>query len=176
DMEAPSLEAFFKDLGTREFEKQAVIVDIRSNQGGFVNAYALDALSRKPYLLFTSRNQPTSPAREVLGQRALEKPTVLMVNEETLSDGEDFTEGYEELHLGKVVGVPTAGWIIYTSAIPLIDGSAFRLPSTRVTTIDGRPMEMHPRPVDVRVQREIGSDQDAQLQAAVRTLLETLHE
>ncbi|HEY8312886.1 MAG TPA: S41 family peptidase [Candidatus Baltobacteraceae bacterium] len=174
DMEPASLAQFYKDLDTIEFSKQGVVIDIRSNEGGFVNAYALDVLSRRPYLLFTSRNSPTSPAREVLGQRALEKPTVLMVNEETLSDGEDFTQGYEAMHLGTVVGEPTAGWIIYTSAIQLIDGTIFRLPSTRVTTLSGQPMELHPRPVDIHVQRAIGTDRDAQLQTAVRTLLDAL--
>ena len=37
-----------------------------------------------------------------------------MVNQHSLSDAEDFTEGYRTLKLGKVVGEPTAGWIIYT--------------------------------------------------------------
>jgi len=36
-------------------------------------------------------------------------------------------------------------------------------------------MERHPRPVDVTVQRQVGSSEDAQLAAAVRTLLETTH-
>jgi hypothetical protein len=35
-------------------------------------------------------------------------------------------------------------------------------------------MELHSRPVDVTVQRQIGSDQDQQLTAAVSTLLERL--
>lgn len=171
DMEPAALAQFYMDLDAQAYTKEGVVIDIRSNQGGFVNAYALDVLSRRPYLLFTPRGAPTSPAREILGQHALEKPTVLIVNEETLSDGEDFTQGYETMHVGQVVGEPTAGWIIYTGAIRLIDGTIFRLPFTRVTTLRGQPMEMHPRPVDVRVQRQIGSSEDAQLKAAVETLL-----
>ena len=38
-----------------------------------------------------------------LGQRALLAPTVLVTNQNTLSDGEDFTEGYRELQLGQVI-------------------------------------------------------------------------
>ena len=68
----------------------------------------------------------------------------------------------------------TAGWIIVTSAVTPIDGTALRLPSTRVTTAAGAPMELHPRRVDVTVQRQIGSDQDQQLTAAVSTLLQRL--
>jgi len=174
DMSSASLDQFYKDLDAQQFAKRGVVIDIRSNNGGFVNAYALDVLSRQSYLLFTGRNQQAFSVREQLGQHALGKPTVLITNEETLSDGEDFTQGYRAMHLGKVVGEPTAGWIIFTSAIQLIDGTTFRMPAWKVSTASGAPMEMHPRPVDVRVQRQIGSSEDAQLSAAVSTLLRSL--
>ena len=108
------------------------------------------------------------------GQRALELPTVLVVNQNSLSDAEDFTEGYRALNLGKVVGVPTAGWIIYTGSATLIDGSALRTPSTKITGNDGIDMELHPRPVDVTVDNPVGvsySGKDPQLDAAVKELL-----
>ena len=38
---------------------------------------------------------------------------MLVTNQHSLSDAEDFTEGYRAMGLGKVVGEPTAGWIIY---------------------------------------------------------------
>lgn len=175
DMESESLANLYKDLNVVEYGKDGVVVDVRSNEGGFVNAYALDVFSRRPYLRMYPRGMPEVSARTELGQRALEKPTVLVVNEETLSDGEDFTQGYRALHLGKVVGVPTAGWIIYTSAIQLVDGSTFRLPFERVETLSGQNMERHPRPVDVYATRPVGSKTDPQLEAAVRTLMEQLH-
>ena len=55
----------------------------------------------------------------MLGQRALERPTILVTNQHSLSDAEDFTEGYRTLKLGKVVGEPTSGWIIYTGSATL---------------------------------------------------------
>jgi C-terminal processing protease CtpA/Prc len=171
DMSAESLANLYKDLDVTDYDKAGVVVDVRSNEGGFVNAYAIDVFARRPYLRMYPRNEYSVSARTELGQRALEKPTVLMVNEETLSDGEDFTQGYRALHLGKVVGVPTAGWIIYTSAIRLVDGTTFRIPFERVTTLEGQNMEMHPRPVDVYVTRPVGSTSDPQLETAVRTLL-----
>ena len=97
-----------------------------------------------------------------------------MTNESSLSDAEDFTEGYRALGLGKVVGQPTSGWIIYTSPEPLIDGSTVRVPSTRIQDSAGRDLEMNPRPVDVVVERPLGeslSGDDAQLETAVRILL-----
>src|SRR5205823_1537224 len=109
-----------------------------------------------------------------LGQRAFEKPTILVINRHTLSDGEDFTEGYRTLKLGKVIGEPTAGWIIYTSDAPLIDGTTVRLPSTRIRDTRGQDMEMHPRPVDQFVARPLGETyvgKDSQLDAAVTELM-----
>jgi C-terminal processing protease CtpA/Prc len=174
DMSAGSLEQFFLDLDAENHGREGVVIDIRNNNGGFVNAYALDVLTRKGYLNMTFRGYETAPARSILGQRSLERPTVLVVNQHSLSDAEDFTEGYRALHLGKVVGEPTAGWIIYTSGTQLIDGSSLRLPFIRITSNDGTDMEMHPRPVDVPVVRPIGesySDRDSQLDAAVKVLL-----
>ena len=110
----------------------------------------------------------------MLGQRALEKPTILVTDQHSLSDAEDFTEGYRTLGLGKVVGEPTAGWIIYTSNVNLIDGSSLRLPFIRVVGHDGTLMEMHPRPVDIPVTRPVGESygtHDSQLDAAVQELL-----
>ncbi len=170
----PDLQQLFLDLDAANESKQAVIVDIRNNNGGYINGYALDVFTRRNYLEMTPRGQQTHPSRQELGQRSLGLPTALITNESTLSDGEDFTEGYRALHLGKVVGTPTAGWIIFTGAQQLIDGSSVRVPSTRVQDLRGQTMEMHPRPVDVEVERPLGETEthtDVQLERAVQELL-----
>ena len=177
DMSAEALEQLYRDLDSENHTREAVVVDVRNNNGGFVNVYAIDVLSRRGYLRMSERDRPEAPARTVLGQRSLERPTILVTNRHSLSDAEDFTEGYRALKLGKVVGEPTAGWIIYTSNVPLLDGSVLRLPQTRVTTADGAPMERSPRPVDLAVDKPVGESylgRDSQLDAAVRELLRQL--
>jgi Tol biopolymer transport system component len=173
-MEGSSLRNLYLNLDAQNESKEGVVVDVRNNDGGFVNGYAIDVFARKNYIMLTPRGLPSAPARQLLGQRALGKPTVLVTNQSTLSDGEDFTEGYEALHLGQVVGTPTAGWIIYTGGTTLIDGSYLRLPMIRVQTMSGQTMEMHPRPVNVEVVRKPGETEagtDSQLEAAVKVLL-----
>jgi C-terminal processing protease CtpA/Prc len=91
-----------------------------------------------------------------------------------LSDAEDFTEGYQYLKLGKTVGEPTAGWIIFTWNQPLFDGSTLRLPRSAITDTRGQNMELNPRPVDVAVERPIGEAGDAQIARAVTELLQQL--
>jgi tricorn protease len=177
DMGAASLAQLYVDLDAENHLRDGVVIDVRNNNGGFVNAYALDVFTRRPYLNMTLRGRPTAPARTVLGQRALESPTILVTNQHSLSDAEDFTEGYRKLKLGKVVGEPTAGWIIYTWGARLVDGSALRLPRMRITDSDGKNMELAPRPVDVASVRQLGetaAGKDTQLDVAVRELLAQL--
>lgn len=177
DMSAQSLAQLYVDLDAENHSREGVVIDIRNNNGGFVNAYALDVFARRGYLNMTRRGFETAPARSTLGQRSLELPTILVINQHSLSDAEDFTEGYRALKLGKVVGEPTAGWIIYTSNVQLLDGTGLRLPFIKITDNAGKVMELAPRPVDVAVQRPIGEsylDRDAQLDTAVRELLKQI--
>jgi Tol biopolymer transport system component/C-terminal processing protease CtpA/Prc len=177
DMGSDSLDQLYIDLDAQNQARDGVVIDLRNNNGGFVNGYVLDVFSRKNFLTMTPRGLFGVPSRQNLGQRALGKPTVLVINESSLSDAEDFTEGYRYLGLGKVVGTPTAGWIIYTFNQPLIDGSQLRLPFVRIQGADGKDMELNPRPVDVRVERALGegsAGKDSQLDAAVAELLKGL--
>jgi Tol biopolymer transport system component len=176
DMSEQALNQLYLDLDAENQGKEGVVVDVRNNNGGFVNPYALDVLTRKPYLTMTDRGFPAAPARGKLGQRTLEKPTILVTNQHSLSDAEDFTEGYRTMGLGKVVGEPTAGWIIFTGAFTMVDGSTVRMPFSKITDHEGKDMELHPRPVDIAVSRQLGegNDKDSQLDAAVKELLQQI--
>lgn len=177
DMGWESLNQLYLDLDAANQAKDGVVIDIRNNNGGFINGHALDVFARRNYLTMTPRYLFPVPSRQALGQRALGRPTILVTNESSLSDAEDFTEGYRTLGLGKVVGQPTSGWIIYTANETLIDGSSVRLPQIRIEDLKGQDMENNPRPVDVAAERPLGetlTGDDAQLKAAVDTLLTQL--
>ncbi|MGX7952162.1 S41 family peptidase [Tsuneonella sp. HG249] len=177
DMGDASLEQLQIDLDAANQSKQGVVVDVRNNNGGYVHGRVLDILSRRDFLSMTQRGMTRFPARQALGQRALGLPTVVLANESTLSDGEDFMEGYRALGLGKMVGQDSAGWIIYTSNVPLIDGSLVRVPSLLIEGANGDNMELAGRKVDVEVQQPLGDSErgeDTQLAAGVRLLLEQL--
>jgi tricorn protease len=175
DMSQESLNQLYLDIDAENHSRDGVVVDVRNNNGGFVNAYALDVLSRKGYMTMTIRGLPSSPARTQLGQRALDAPTILVTNQHSLSDAEDFSEGYHTLNLGKVVGEPTGGWIIYTGSSSLIDGSTIRLPFIKITDHEGKDMELNPRPVNIQVSKPLGEmDKDSQLDVAVKELLKQI--
>jgi Tol biopolymer transport system component/C-terminal processing protease CtpA/Prc len=174
-MSEGALDQFIFDLDQQNHAKDGVVIDVRSNNGGFVNVYAIDILSRRNYFSMQGRSSSVqAPSRVALGQRALLAPTVLVTNQHTLSDGEDFTEGYRELGLGQVVGEPTAGWIIFTGSRSLVDGTSVRMPGTYIRDNRGQNMERNPRPVDVEVERPAGewySGRDSQIDRAVEVLL-----
>ncbi len=174
DMSSDSLNQLYVDLDVQNQGRSGVVIDIRNNNGGFVNPYVIDVLSRRGYLNMKERGGWTVPGRSALGQRALERPTILITNQHSLSDAEDLTEGYRSLKIGKVVGEPTAGWIIFTWNTTTFDGTTVRLPRQMITGGDGVDMELNSRPVDVPVTRPIGESltgKDSQLDVAVRELL-----
>jgi tricorn protease len=174
DMGAGAIDRLNLDLDSENHAREGIVLDIRNNNGGFVNGHALDELQRSPYILMVRRGVSPVPARPVLGQRSLEAPTVLVTNQHTLSDGENFTEGYRTMKLGKVVGEPTAGWDVYTGGGTMVDGTTVRLPFMTNAQLDGTPLELRPRAVDVAVERRMGESyegKDTQLDAAVKELL-----
>jgi Tol biopolymer transport system component/C-terminal processing protease CtpA/Prc len=174
-MSEGALEQLIFDLDQQNHARDGVVIDVRNNNGGFVNVYAIDILARQNYFTMQGRfSEVQAPSRVRLGQRALLAPTVLVTNQHTLSDGEDFTEGYRTLELGTVVGEPTAGWIIFTGSRGLVDGTQVRMPGTFIRDTRGQDMELNPRPVDVEVERPTGEwygGRDRQLDRAVQELL-----
>jgi tricorn protease len=72
------------------------------------------------------------------------------------------------------VAKPSAGWVVSTPGLRLIDGSFLRPAFIRVTTADAEPTKLYPRPVDVFVKGAVGDSytgHDVQLDAAVHELL-----
>ncbi|MDB4876653.1 MAG: Tricorn protease [Gemmatimonadetes bacterium] len=177
DMGGTAIEHLNLDLDSDNHAREGIVLDVRNNNGGSVNGHALDVLQRQPYVLMVRRGVPPMSGRSILGQRALEAPTVLVTNQHTLSDGENFTEGYRTMKLGKVVGEPTSGWDVYTGSGTMVDGTTVRLPFMTNASLDGTPLELRPRAVDVPVERAMGESyqgKDTQLDAAVKELLSHL--
>ncbi|MCC6444304.1 MAG: PD40 domain-containing protein [Armatimonadetes bacterium] len=168
---------FLVDLDTEAHSKEGVVIDVRFNGGGHIAPFILDVLQRRQWDTSIYRGRAATSSTHLAGNRILDKPTIVITNEHSGSNTEMFSEGYRRLGLGKVVGKPTAGAVIWTWGWQMLDGSSFRLPRLQVATLEGENLEGQARPVDVEADRPLGEaarGQDGQLDTAVRTLLEEI--
>lgn len=179
DMDRGSLERFEIDLDTQARGREGVVLDVRWNRGGWVAPFVLDALERRTAraLSFSLRDRGGGPAWDLAGRRTLDLPTILVQNGASLSNAEMFAEAYRRLGLGKVVGTPSAGWVIWTSDWALLDGARFKVPRIGIRTAEGQDLDEAARPPDVVIERAVGHvGEDPQLAAAVAELLKELDE
>lgn len=94
------------------FNKQGLIIDVRHNRGGNIDAWILEKLLRKAWMYWAPRTGiPTWNM-----QYAFRGHMIVLVNERTASDGEAFAEGFRRLNLGKVLGTRTWGGEIWLSS------------------------------------------------------------
>ncbi len=171
DMGDAARNRFERELFSVGQRKAGMIIDLRFNNGGDTHDSLLKILERnRHYFTFAPRTE--TPFAEP--ERAYTKPIILLVNEFALSDAEVFTNGFKELKLGKVIGTPTMGWIIFTTGTGLLDGSFMRVPHIGCYTLDGRDMENWGVPPDILVENapaETIAGRDIQLERAVQELL-----
>ena len=173
-MDYDSYQQFLADLDSEAYSKAGVVVDARFNGGGYVGTFILDILARRSVLLSTFRDRPPIDAGYYHGNRVLNKPTILVINEGSGSNTEMFAESYRRLGLGKVVGRPSAGAVIGTLNYRLIDDTILRLPRIKIATPEGEDLEGTGRTVDIDVSLPLGEwahGVDRQLDAAVAALL-----
>ncbi|WP_372800799.1 S41 family peptidase [Lutibacter sp.] len=175
NMSGGELIKFKEDLVSDEAYKDGLIVDLRYNTGGNVHDGVLQFLSQKTYLNWKYREgKLTGQSNFNYGN----KPIVLLINEQSLSDAEMTATGFKELGLGTIVGTETYRWIIFTSGKGLVDGSYYRLPSWGCYTLDGKNLETNGVSPDIYVEESFKDRLDGkqpQLDKAIEIILKELN-
>jgi tricorn protease len=172
-MDEHGLDHFLRALYSDNFDKEAIVLDVRYNGGGFTHDQVLNYLGGKEHTVFRQRD---GGAGSVLRSydRKWTKPLVLLINNRSYSDAEIFPSAFRTLGLGKLVGQSTGAHVIGTSEVRLIDGSTFRIPRTGVYNLKGDNMEKVGVAPDVPVEThpdQLAKGQDMQLDKAVEVLL-----
>ncbi len=179
-MSMPSLERFEMLLYAEGHNKDALVIDVRNNGGGWTADYMLAMLETRPHAFTIPRDGGKGYPQGRRPLYAWIKPFVVMMNQYSYSNAEIFPHAIKTLKLAKLVGVPTFGAVISTGGTSLIDGSYFRIPFRGWYTIpNGVDMELHGAVPDVLVwdqPGDIARHKDRQLEAAVRTLLAEMKE
>jgi tricorn protease len=177
-MDENGLDRFVRALYSDNYDKDAIVLDVRFNGGGFTHDQVLNYLGAKEHTLFRQRDGGEGLVLRSY-DRKWTKPLVLLINNRSYSDAEIFPSAFRTLGLGKLVGQATGGHVIGTSAIQLIDGSIFRIPRTGVYTVKGVNMEKEGVAPDVAVEPlpdQIAKGIDPQLDKAVEVVQQDVAE
>ncbi len=171
-MDDVGLDRFLRSLYSDNYDKDAIIIDVRCNSGGYTHEQVLSYLGGKEHTFFRKRHGGQGLVLN-FHDRKWTKPMIVLINNRSYSDAEIFTHAFRTMGLGKLIGQPTGGHVIGTRNISLIDGSLFRVPRIGVSTVKGVNMEKEGVIPDVLIEShpdQLAQGVDAQLDRAVQVL------
>ena len=153
--------------------KDAAIVDVRFNGGGYGAEKMAALFSTKPFGFYRARGAVV----QNLPSPIWTKPVAVMINEFTFSDGEVFASVIRSDHIGALIGMPTAGYLIGMNGFGLRDGTFAGVGEDGMFHRDGTTVEGVGEPPDIQVDitpEEWEAGRDPQIEATVKHLLKTL--
>ena len=158
-----------------QLDKQAVVLDERYNEGGFIADYVVNVLGQK--LLSGAIERDGKPVHDPEG--AIFGPKVMIINQSAGSGGDAMPWYFRKANLGPLVGVRTWGGLVGIGGYPaLIDGGFVTAPRYAIFGLNGEwEVEGHGIAPDVEVQelpKDVAAGHDAQLERAVAIVLEQL--
>ncbi len=164
---------------TREFypvfQREGLIIDLRSNNGGSIDSWIIEKLQRRAWH-FWQRRDAEDPIHNQ--QLAFRGHVVALIDATTYSDGETLAQGLKRLGIAPLIGTTTAGAGIWLSdQNRLRDGGIARAAEMGSFVDDGRERAWITEGVGVAPDMLVDNlphatfnGQDAQLDAAIRYL------
>lgn len=162
----------------REFyaasDRDGLVIDVRYNNGGNIDSWVLEKLLRRGWAFWKPRSPEGAPVYPNM-QNVYRGHTVVLMNEDTYSDGETLAEGFKRLKLGPVIGKRSSGAGVWLSdQNRLIDNGIMRAAESGQVDAEGRFLiEGIGVTPDIDVDnppRAAAMGQDAQLDAAIAEL------
>jgi C-terminal processing protease CtpA/Prc len=150
--------------------KEAMIIDVRFNSGGNISDTLIDWIERKPH----GYTRPRDAEAETAPYHAWEKRCLVVMNEHSYSNGEMFPNAMRTRGLAQLLGMPTPGYVIWTTEMRLVDGTGARMPQSGVFRLDGSNMENQGEQPDILVPMSSAdwlAERDPQLDKAIELLL-----
>jgi len=167
-MNFPSFHRFEQELFMAGAGKDGLIIDVRNNGGGSTADHLLTALTQPVHAIAVPRGGGPGYPQDRMVYATWNKPIVVLCNQNSFSNAEIFAHAIKNLKRGQLVGVTTAGGVISTGGIPIMDIGFLRMPFRGWFTVnDGEDMELHGAVPDHIVWPEPGDAEDKQLSKSV---------
>jgi tricorn protease len=160
-----------------QLDKQAVVLDERYNEGGFIADYVVNVLGQKP--LSAAIERDGKAVHDPIG--AIFGPKAMIINQSAGSGGDAMPWYFRKAGLGTLIGVKTWGGLVGIGGYPtLIDGGGVTAPRYAIYGLNGEwEVEGHGIAPDVEVEelpKDVAAGHDLQLEKAVSIVLEQLKE
>lgn len=182
------LNYFYEDTGRsveqgleklRSQNMRALLLDVRNNPGGLLNR-CIDVVrhfvDEEPVVYVQERGQPMHPfygGERGKGHR-FEYPLVVLINKGSASASEILAGGIQDAKVGVLVGTTTHGKGSVQTVLPLKDGSALALTTSKWYTLGRRGIDHEGVKPDVVVEvppeARLASAEDTQYQKALEML------
>ncbi|MEZ6015279.1 MAG: S41 family peptidase [Planctomycetota bacterium] len=171
-MDFPSFRQLEEDLFHAGYGKEGLVIDVRFNGGGSTADHVLTALTQPIHAVTQSRGSGLGYPQDRKVYATWSKPIVMMCNEHSFSNAEIISHAIKQTGRGRLVGMRTAGGVISTGAVGLLDGSMVRMPGRGwYLATNGADMELNGCMPDIALWNPLIGP-DAQLAAAVQALAE----
>ena len=166
-----------EDIFAAGYGKDGLIIDVRFNGGGSTTDHVMTALTQPVHAITQSRGSDLGYPQDRKVYASWTKPIVLMCNEHSFSNAEILSHAVKQVGRGRLVGMRTAGGVISTGSVGLMDGSSVRMPMRGwYLASTGEDMELNGCMPDIAMWNEPDWDTpggtDAQLAKAVEALME----
>ncbi|TND59698.1 S41 family peptidase, partial [Aeromonas dhakensis] len=179
-MNSAVYEEVVADALGRQRNREALIVDVRFNKGGYLANTLVEFLTGSGSAQGMASSWPRLGKGETdAATRQWTKPSVVLVNAGSYSEGSAFPQYYRTLKVGPIVGepVPGTGTMVYGHTSRLIPGLAYGIPTLGLRNPDGTLYENQELIPDVQVAltpADMLAGRDPQLAAAVQAALAQL--
>jgi tricorn protease len=166
---------FFNRMFHAQLDKEALIIDERSNSGGQAADYIVEVLNRKHLSNWVYRQGMMSRTPSA----SLHGPKLMLIDQDAGSGGDFLPYAFRELGIGTLMGTRTWGGLIGISANPsLIDGGTMTVPHFRFTDADNNwTVENQGVAPDMNVLLDpiaTNEGRDTQLEAAIEEIMRQL--
>ena len=170
--DAPTDEQFIEAVKKLE-EKgmEGLIIDLRNNGGGMLESVVnmLDYMLPKGSTIVSTKDKNgKGDVYTAKTETTFDLPLAVLINGNTASASEVFSGAIKDYEMGELVGTTSFGKGIVQSVIPLKDGTAIKITTSKYYTPSGKNIHGTGIDPDVKVELDTEGKSDNQYKEAMR--------